>query len=310
MNSLADRLKKIVGEKNVFVGNEVDDRYTSDMWGRFGCSPGFVVRPASTEEVVGIVNLARDEKVSITPLGGRTGAVGGGHCPSDGVILSLERMNRILEIDASNMTATVEAGAILQNVHEAVEAQGLLMPLDLGARGSATIGGNISTNAGGLRVLRWGMMRDMVIGLEAVLANGSVVSSLGKTLKDNAGYNWKHLLIGGEGSLGIVTKAVLRLRPFPMSSQTALAALDNMDHAIGLLRKLEAELGGQLSSYELMWNNFYDFVSTAQLPRRPRSLPVGSPLYAVFESLGSNQERDRQIFEEVLSDALEQGLIK
>ena len=224
MGCLGEELRSIVGAANLFAGGDIEERYTADITHRYHSQPGFVVRPADTAQIVEIVKLAGRRGVPITPLGGRTGVVGGGMASDGGIVLSLERMNRILEIDEQSMTMTVEAGTPLQLVQEAAEAKDFIMPLDLGARGSATIGGNIATNAGGNRVLRWGMAGDMVIGLEAVLADGSVVSSLTKMLKDNAGYRWKDLLVGSEGTLGIVTRAVLRLRPLPRKESSTCSS--------------------------------------------------------------------------------------
>ncbi|MCB2059122.1 MAG: FAD-binding oxidoreductase, partial [Novosphingobium sp.] len=213
--SFGEKLAEIVGERHVLSGEDIPEHYRVDVMGRFSSSPGWVAKPADHGEVAAVVRLAHGEGVPITVIGGQSGTAGGA-VPSDGGLgLSLERMNRILEIDTLSMTMTVEAGCILQLAQEAAEEKGAFLPLDLGSRGSAVIGGVIGTNAGGNRVVRWGMMRDMVIGLEAVLADGTIVSSLTKMLKDNAGYHWKHLLIGSEGTLGIVTRAVLRLRPLP-----------------------------------------------------------------------------------------------
>src|ERR1700722_1635226 len=306
---LEEELRSIVGAANLFAGGDIEERYTADITRKYHSQPGFVVRPADTAQVVAIVKLAGRHGVPIPPLGGRTGVVGGGMASDGGIVLSLERMNRILEIDEQSMTMTVEAGALLQLVQEAAEAKDFIMPLDLGARGSATIGGNIATNAGGNRVLRWGMAGDMVIGLEAVLADGSVVSSLTKMLKDNAGYRWKDLLVGSEGTLGIITRAVLRLRPLPRSTQTALVAMSGFDCVPRLLRRLEARFAGQLSSFELMWNDFYEYVSKAQLPYRPQPMPPVHALYALIETLGGDPERDMELFQTVLSEGQESGVI-
>jgi len=310
MECLEEELRSIVGAANLFAGGDIEARYTADITHKYHSQPGFVVRPADTAQIVEIVKLAGRRGVPITPLGGRTGVVGGGMASDGGIVLSLERMNRILEIDEQSMTMTVEAGTPLQLVQEAAEAKDFIMPLDLGARGSATIGGNIATNAGGNRVLRWGMAGDMVIGLEAVLADGSVVSSLTKMLKDNAGYRWKDLLVGSEGTLGIITRAVLRLRPLPRSRQTALVAMSGFDCVPRLLRRLEARFAGQLSSFELMWNDFYEYVSKAQLQHRPQPMPPAHALYALIETLGGDPERDTELFQEVLAEAQEGGLIE
>jgi FAD/FMN-containing dehydrogenase len=302
-------LKTIVGSAQVFAGDAIDPRYRRDLLGKFPGRPGYVVRPASVEEVAAVMRLATASGLPVTPLGGRSGTVGGTRGVDGGIILSLERMNSIREVDVSAHTMTVEAGVVLQAAQEAAEAQKLLLPLDLGARGSATIGGAIATNAGGNRVLRWGMMRDMVLGVEAVLADGSIVRSLGKVLKDNAGYDWKQLMIGSEGTLGVVTAAVLRLRPLPTTSQTALLALDSFDKMPDLLRRLEGRFAGTLSSFEAMWGPFYEFVSEAQLIRRPRPMRTGHPFYVLIETLGAQAERDRSLFEEVLAEAIENDLI-
>ncbi|WP_373083565.1 FAD-binding oxidoreductase, partial [Zhongshania sp.] len=306
---LEQALGAIVGAGQVFAGGDIDERYKTDLTKKYSTEPAYVVRPASTEQVAAIVKLAAGAGIPISPLSGRTGVVGGGVAANGGIVLSLERMNSIVEIDTASMTMTVEAGCILQTVQEAAEAEGGFLPLDLGARGSAMIGGVIATNAGGNRVVRWGMMRDMVIGLEAVLADGTVVSSLTKMLKDNAGYNWKHLLIGSEGTLAIITRAVLRLRPLPTSSQTAIVAVDNFEDVITVLRRLEAGLSGRLSSFELMWESFYQCITEANLPQRPRPLPSGSPFYALVEALGSNAEDDAAQFQRELEKVMETGLI-
>ena len=301
-------LNQAVGPDQVFTGDAIDLRYHTDLRGQPLPRPGFVVRPGSTEEVAAVLSAAQRFGIPVTTQGGRTGVVGGADAAPHAIALSLERMNRILEIDPASMTMTVEAGCVLQTVQDRAEAQGMILPLDLGARGTATIGGNIATNAGGVRVLRWGMMRDMVLGLEAVLADGTILEGLHKTIKDNAGYDLKHLLIGSEGTLGVVTKAVLRLRPAPKSTQTALLALDSFDHAIGLLRRLEGEMAGTLSSFEVMWDDFYALITTANAAKRPAPLPSGAPFYALVEAMGAEPERDAERFEQVLAGVLADGL--
>jgi len=305
---LGPRLAGIVGERNVVAGPAIDEPYRTDISRKYRSEPGWLVRPASTAEVAEIVQLAASTGTPITAVGGRTGTVGGSVAVDGGVLIAFDRMAKIHEIDPLSMTMTVDAGCILQVAQEAAEAAGGFLPLDLGARGSATIGGVIATNAGGNRVVRWGMMRDMVIGLEAVLADGSVVSSLTKALKDNAGYNWKHLLIGSEGTLGVITRAVLRLRPLPVTSQTALVAATSFEAAIRLLRRLEAGFSGRLSSFELMWDDFYGPMTEATLAVRPRPLPVGYPFYVLIEAMGDDPEADAAQFERALSRALEDGL--
>jgi FAD/FMN-containing dehydrogenase len=305
-----NELAGIVGKRWVQQGEEIGERYRVDIMQKYSSAPGWLAKPATTEEVSAIMRAASAAGVPVTVIGGQSGTSGGA-VPSDGgLALSLERMNQVLEIDPLSMMMTVEAGCIVQNAQEAAEAAGTFLPIDLGARGSAMIGGVIGTNAGGNRVVRWGMMRDMVIGLEAVLADGTVVSSLTKMLKDNAGYHWKHLLVGSEGTLGIVTKAVLRLRPLPTTRQTALIAAKSFEDMISVLRRLERELSGQLSSFELMWGAFYEAISGAQLEQRPRPMATGHAIYALVEAMGSNEDIDVELFTGALTGLLEEGLIE
>jgi len=305
-NTLAD----IVGERWVQEGEDIGERYRVDVMQKYSSHPGWLAKPETTQQVSAIMRAASEAGISVTVIGGQSGTSGAA-VPSDGgLALSLERMNRILEIDTLSMTMTVEAGCILQMAQEAAEAEGAFLPVDLGARGSAMIGGVIGTNAGGNRVVRWGMMRDMVIGLEAVLADGTVVSSLTKMLKDNAGYHWKHLLVGSEGTLGIVTRAVLRLRPLPTTRQTALIAAKSFEDMITVLRRLERALSGQLSSFELMWGDFYEAISGAQLEQRPRPMETGHAIYALVEAMGGNEALDTELFTGALNALLEEGLIE
>jgi FAD/FMN-containing dehydrogenase len=303
------KLEAIVGAKNIATGDDIALRYRVDVMAKFKGAPSCVVRPASTEEVSEVMKVANANGISVTVVGGQTGTSGGAIASDGGIALSLERMNRIEEIDTTSMTVSVQAGCILQVLQETVEQQGAFLPLDLGSRGSAMIGGNIASNAGGNRVLRWGMMRDMVIGLEAVLADGTIVSSMTKMLKDNAGYNWKHLLIGSEGTLGVVTRAVLRLRPLPTTNQTALVATDSFEKAVQLLRKMEVSLSGRLSSFELMWDDFYTPMTEAQLAKRPRPMKPGYPFYILLEALGGDPDSDPAQFERVLSAEIEAGTV-
>lgn len=307
--ALAAQLCAIVGEGHVYAGEAIGERYRTDITRKHASAPAFMLKPATTGEVAAIITLAAAEGLPVTVVGGQTGTVGGAVPATGGVALSLERMNRVVEIDTVSMTMTVEAGCILQLAHEAAEAQGALLPLDLGARGSATIGGVIGTNAGGNRVLRWGMMRDMVIGLEAVLADGSIVSSLTKMLKDNAGYNWKHLLIGSEGTLGVVTRAVLRLRPLPTTRQTALVAMDSFEQAITVLRRMEVAVSGRLSSFELMWGSFFTTMTEAQRGQRAPPMASSHGFYAIVEAMGGDPEGDQPQFERALMALIEEEVV-
>lgn len=298
-------LQAALGETGVDTGQAASDKAWS-AWGRMGV-PTAIAYPRSTAETAEVLKIARAAGVPVVTWGGKTGLVDG--ASAEGALaLSMEKMNRILDIDPEAGTMTVEAGCVLQAACEAADDKGLLLPLDLGARGSATIGGNISTNAGGNRVLRYGMMRDMVLGLEAVLADGTIVSAMNDLIKNNAGYDLKQLFIGSEGTLGVVTKAVLRLRPKPVSHNTAFLAVSEFDNLPKLLRRLERDLGGTLSAFEVMWADFYQLVTTEPARGRP-PLPYGQPYYVLVESLGADPAEDEPRFEKVLASALEDEVI-
>jgi FAD/FMN-containing dehydrogenase len=305
MNALLHEIKSVLGEAGVLEGERAREA-AQNNWSRLG-NPRAVLRPASTIDVSRILELCHSESHAVVPWGGKTGLVEGANA-DNAFALSLERMNRIEDVDPTCGTITVEAGCVLQNVAEAADARGLFFPLDLGARGSATIGGNISTNAGGNRVIRYGMTRDMVLGLEAVLADGTVLSSLNRLLKNNAGYDLKQLFIGTEGTLGVVTRAVLRLRPKPASHAVALAAVDRFDALPRLLRHVERGLSGSLSAFEVMWEDFYRLVTTPPAKGRP-PLAYEHPYYVLIEQLGSHEDSDMAQFERVLGEALEQEIV-
>ena len=246
--------------------------------------------------------------VSVVTHGGLTGLVHGGDAGPEQVILSLERMRQIEEINTVQRTATVEAGVILQTLQEAVEEQALMFPLDLGARGTATLGGNAATNAGGNRVIRYGMMRDMVLGLEVVLADGTIVSSMNHLIKNNAGYDLRQLFIGSEGTLGVITRLVLRLREQPSARDMAIVGLESFDKVAAFLKHMDHSLGGTLSAFESMWQEFYQLVTTAPAKGKP---PIAQdyPFYVLVESQGADRELDTQRFNNAMEAAYENGLI-
>jgi len=305
MSDLLQELQSFLGESGVLEGERAAEAARSN-WSRLG-APRAVLRPSTTADVSRILQLCHEARQPVVPWGGKTGLVEGANAEG-ALALSLDRMNRIEAMDVAGGTMTVEAGCILQTVVEAADARDLFFPLDLGARGSATIGGNISTNAGGNRVIRYGMMRDMVLGLEAVLADGTVLTSLNRLIKNNAGYDLKQLFIGTEGTLGIVTRAVLRLRAKPGSSAVALAAADDFSALPRLLRHMERGLSGGLSAFEVMWEDFYRLVTTA--PAKGRApIAYGHSYYVLIEQLGGDEESDAARFERVLGEALEQEII-
>ena len=290
---LLDQLRQIVGEAGILSAREVEER--SAATGRPGALRAqALVRPRATAEVSAVLRACHAARQPVVVHGGLTGLVRGTDAGAHEIIVSLERMDRIEEIDRVSRTATVQAGVKLQALQEAVAEKGLMFPLDLGARGSATIGGNIATNAGGNRVVRYGMMREMVLGVEAVLADGTVLSALNRLIKNNSGYDLKHLFIGSEGTLGIVTRAVLRLRELPRGHHVALAGVDRFDGVIRLLQEMDQGLGGQLSAFEVMWREHYDLVTH---PPAASASPLAGPhaYYVLLESHGADAPPDAML---------------
>ncbi|EHJ93630.1 FAD-binding oxidoreductase [Vreelandella boliviensis] len=307
MQITLEALRAIVGPSHVLTGDDVQSRRVDWMTGA-PCQAGAIVRPADTEQVAAVMKACHNAQQPVVTHGGLTGLVHGAEASPDELVISLERMSAIEEIDQVGGTLTVQAGAPLQRVQEAAKEVGLQFPLDLGARGSCTIGGNIATNAGGVRVIRYGMMRQQVLGLEAVMADGRVVSSMNRMLKNNAGFDLKQLFIGSEGTLGIVTRAVLRLQPPTPSEQTALVACSSFEALTGLLSHMGKALGGSLGAFEVMWQNHYRLL-TETLGRHTPPIATEHPFYVIIESLGSDAERNASQFSEALESALESELI-
>jgi len=304
---LIDDIIDIVGASGVLTGADVSARPAS--WLRpEPCKAKAIVRPANTDEVAAVMRCCHAAGQVVIPVGGNTGLVEGATAGSDDILLSLERMIAIEQLDETACTMTVQAGVPLHTVQETASDAGLLFPVDFGARGSAQIGGAISTNAGGNAVIRYGMMREQVLGLEAVLADGTVLSSMNRLLKNNAGYDLKQLFIGTEGTLGIVTRAVLRLRPALRSRNTAFVAVDDYGNVPLLLRHLGSTLGGTLSAFEVLWADFYDTVVVGR-DRHVAPLPAGHPWYVLVEARGGDQSGDDARFQQALEEALESGLI-
>ncbi|MBI2719596.1 MAG: FAD-binding oxidoreductase [Rhizobiales bacterium] len=253
--SLLDDLRVTLGSVAVLAGDSIPPRHLSDRSATGGRVPLAVVRPRTVAQISAALRLCNDAGVAVVPQGGMTGLAGGGNPSGGDIILSLELLRGIEEIDTAAATMTVWAGTPLEVAQEAASEAGLFLALDLGARGSCQLGGNLSTNAGGIRVIRYGMAREQVLGLEAVLADGTVVTSLNKMLKNNAGYDLKQLFIGAEGTLGIITRAVLRLHPPPGAITTALCALDTYEDVVRLLRQAQGNLGGVVA-FEAMWRDY------------------------------------------------------
>jgi FAD/FMN-containing dehydrogenase len=302
-------LRDAIGADHVHAGDAVEERHLHDWMVKIARgAPLAVVRPRTTAEVASILRICHAHLLPVVPQGGLTGLAGGA-TPTDGcVALSLERMIGIEEVDPAAATLTALAGTPLQTIQEAAREAGFFFPLDLGARGSCRVGGNVATNAGGNRVIRYGMTRDLVLGLEAVLADGTVVTSLNKMLKNNAGYDLKQLFIGSEGTLGVVTRVVLRLHPQPGSACTAMCALPDPSTVVDLLRHARERLAGTLSAFEMMWPDFYDLVTRGVAGLLP-PLPSRHKGYVLIEALGSEQSHDQARLEAMLEAAVERSLV-
>jgi len=309
---LAARLREMLGDTAVLEGESVRAR-SAGIWGPpRTLAAHLLVRPRDTEGVARVLAWCNELGQPVVVHGGLTGVVDGAWAEPGDLILSLESLSGVESVDGLAGTMQVRAGTTLQAVQDSAAEHGLMFPLDLGARGTATIGGNAATNAGGNRVIRYGMMRGLVLGLEAVLADGTVLSSLSPMLKNNAGYDLKQLFIGSEGSLGVITRLVLQLVPAPASRQTALVAVADFTSLCRLLASVRKDLGGQLSAFEVMWPDFYAFINTGldrAQPGRAAPLAPADRFYALVEALGSDAEGDGERFENALAAAATNGLM-
>jgi len=292
----------------VLTGVDIDARYHTDMAGIAVAPPIAVVRPRSTDEVSRFLRICHQARVAVTTQGGMTGLVRATMPMPGEIVLSTERMNAIEEVDTGGGVVITQTGVPLQRLQERVGEVGFMFPLDLGARGSCTIGGNISTNAGGNRVIRYGMTRDLVLGLEAVLADGTILKGVRKYIKNNTGIDLKQLFVGTEGTLGVVTRAALRIFPAPAEQQVALCALPSFDKVRALLDLSRKRLGGDLTAFEAMWNSYYR-LTTELVKGVAAPLPTNHPFYVLMESSGSDGERTRADLEKLLEEALGEEII-
>ena len=306
---MVDTLKKIVGEDSVLSDGKEKSRFDHIWKTEIPTNALAVVFPKDTGQLSSIMKVCFENNQKILVQGGLTNLVGSTKTFEDEIIISLDRMNKIEEIDEKSRTITLQSGVIVEDAINAVNEKDLLLPLNFGAKGSAQIGGVVSTNAGGLRVLKYGMTRGLVLGLEAVLSNGEVISSMKKVIKDNSGYDVKQLFIGSEGTLGIVTKVIFKLEEKPESRCSALVALNNYDNVVNLLKFIEKGLSGKLTGFELMWNETYKTMLDSSENYSPL-LPSTYPFYVFIESLGSNLNSDFDKLSELISGAAEQNLIE
>jgi len=301
---------RIVGDRHTLTGASDTQAYATDWRKRYFGAPLVVVRPGTTSEVAAVVKACAETRTAIVPQGGNTGLCGGATPDASGsqVIVSLGRMNRIRAIDPLNNTLTAEAGCVLASLQQAADEADRLFPLSLAAEGSCAIGGNLSTNAGGVQVLRYGNTRELVLGLEVVLPSGEIWDGLRGLRKDNTGYDLKHLFVGAEGTLGIITAAVLKLFPRPRAQATAVAALATPRDALKLLAHVQAHCGDRLTGFELISAICIELVRK-HFPRVPAPFAASYPQYALIE-LSDTQGGAAvgEMLEATLTDAIESGL--
>ncbi len=306
--ALLARFAAIVGDKYAIADPARQAPYLLEMRNLFEGHTPMVLRPASTAEVAAILQLANATKTAIVPQGGNTGLVGGQIPHHNEIVLSLNRLDRIREVDATSNTMTCEAGVTLQRAREAAAAADRLYPQLLPSEGSCTIGGNLSTNAGGTAALAYGIARSHALGLEVVLADGRVLNDLNKLKKDNTGYDLKNLFIGAEGTLGVITAAVLRLVPRPRSIETAFAGIASAAAGLELLGIAQQRAGNDVTSFEIMTRRGIELVlHHAAGCRDP--LSASHPWYALIELSSQLRHGSREVLEEILARGLERGLV-
>ena len=308
MEALIKQFISIAGDGGVLRGEDLKFQFNHIWKMDSGLNALCLLYPASASQLSEIMKICYELEQPVVVFGGRSNLVGSTETSRGEVVIAMDKMNGIEEVDSGSRTMTVQAGVILENIQIEAQKNNLFFPLNFGAKGSAQIGGILSTNAGGMRVLRYGMTRNLVLGVEAVLADGRVVSSMKKIIKDNSAYDIKHLFIGSEGTLGVVTRAVLKLEERPLSRNCAFVSLNGYDNVIALLKSSDQQLAGTLSAFELMWRNTFE-IMTNGLSDVKAPLGLGNEYYVLIESLGSNQEDDRVKLERVLEEALNHQII-
>jgi len=307
-NNIINLFEEILDTSYILSGDELKSRFYHIWKTDISLESLCLLLPKSSEEISAIVKICNDNNQEIIVHGGLTNLVGSTISNRSQVVISLERMNKIIEIDEQGKTITCESGAIIEDIINAVKDKDLLLPLNFGARGSAQIGGAVSTNAGGLRVFKYGMTRNLVMGIEAILPDGTIISSLKKLMKDNSGYDLKQLFIGSEGTLGIVTKVVLRLYRLPKTRYTSLAVTNNYQNVLDLLKIMEDKISSSLTGFELLWNETYKkMVDDKTLYNM--YLPDNFKYYVFIEYMGGDFENDYNDFESVVLDCIDKGLI-
>ena len=320
MSTLIEKLVAIVGKSNVLTAQKDQTKYITDWPGDKSGRARAVVRPANTQEVSKIMALAYHTTTPVVPQSGNTG-VAGGSIPDqsgDAIVLSLERMNIIRDISRPAQTIVVEAGCVLETIHTTVEELGLFFPLNFGARGSCMIGGNLATNAGGSNVVRYGNTRDLCLGIEAVMPDGEIMNLLSGLHKNNTGYDLRNLLIGSEGTLGVITAATLKLFPLPKARETCLATVNDISGSLELLNLIQAETGGAVEAFELMPKALFVLLAK-HLPHLNQPF-TDIPEMSVLIEIAATSDADAKMsesgitpivqkLENVLADAFESNLV-
>jgi FAD/FMN-containing dehydrogenase len=305
MSEIVTKLSAALGSEKVLSAEAAKQRACS-YWDASPLDALAIVRPTSTDELSTALKICHQHSQTVVTHGGLTGCVEGASSNGNDIVISLENMRQIEAWDAVGKTVTLQAGVVLETLQKAAADKQLYFPLDLGARGSCTIGGNIATNAGGINVLRYGMMRQQVLGLEVVLANGQVINSMNQMLKNNAGYDLKQLFIGSEGTLGIVSRAVLKLEEPALSRNSAMIGLSSFAGVTTLLSTLQRSLGGQLSSFEVMWGDYFHAVTEPGFHRAP--MARDHAFYVMCEAEGGNPASDDPRFLAVISQTMDAGI--
>ncbi|XP_018325035.1 D-2-hydroxyglutarate dehydrogenase, mitochondrial-like [Agrilus planipennis] len=298
--------RDLLGETRILTGVNNLDKYNEDWYGFAKGESSLVVKPKTTDEVSAILSYCNKNLLAVCPQGGNTSVVASGVPVFDEVILSMELMNKIHKIDDVSGVVIFDAGCVLENLNNAVSEKGLIVPLDLGAKGNCQLGGNLSTNAGGLRLIRYGNLHGNVLGVEAVKADGEIINCLRTFKKDNTGYHLKHLFIGSEGTLGVITKIALQCPPHPKSKNIAFLGLESYDKVLKTFKKAKFDLGETLSAVEVLDRESV-ILTEEKLALRS---PIGEyPFYLIIETSGSNEQYDSEKMDKFLEISLKENLI-
>ena len=308
-NNIISLFETILDKSSILKGEDLKSRFYHIWKTDIPLESICLLLPKNTNQVSSILKICNNYNQEVIIHGGLTNLVGATKSTDNQVVISLEKMKNIIEIDEKGKTVTCESGVIIEDIINAVKDKDLLLPLNFGARGSAQIGGAVSTNAGGLRVFKYGMTRNLVMGLEVVLPDGTIISSLKKLMKDNSGYDLKQFFIGSEGTLGIVTKVVLRLYQHPKTRYTALAVTNNYKKVLDLLKFMEDKISKNLTAFELLWNDTYkQMISDKTIYNK--YLPDNYKYYVFIEFMGGDFENDYDTFEKAIMNAVDHELVE